>query len=172
LYYIDLSNNINLKKLKLSKNYLPHVDLTNNINLEEIYINNIRQLFDVELGQKPKLKIFSIKRTDYEYENDIEYLDLSGVNASADIEIDGSPIKKMKTSNEIDYTGKEYLMYENDLEFKLTIDQIYNKYKNGEDIYLQCFCKPLECHGDFIKEFLEKKLIKEKMMERKKAQSR
>ena len=117
LYYIDLSNNINLKKLKLSKNYLPHVDLTNNINLEEIYINNIRQLFDVELGQKPKLKIFSIKRTDYEYENDIEYLDLSGVNASADIEIDGSPIKKMKTSNEIDYTGKEYLMYENDLEY-------------------------------------------------------
>ena len=64
------------------------------------------------------------------------------------------------------------VMYENDLEFKLTIDQIYNKYKNGEDIYLQCFCKPLECHGDFIKEFLEKKLIKEKMIERKKAQSR
>jgi hypothetical protein len=64
------------------------------------------------------------------------------------------------------------VMYENDLEFKLTIDQIYNKYKNGEDIYLQCFCKPLECHGDFIKEFLEKKLIKEKMVERKKAQSR
>ena len=64
------------------------------------------------------------------------------------------------------------VMYENDLEFKLTIDQIYNKYKNGEDIYLQCFCKPLECHGDFIKEFLEKKLIKEKMIERKKAQSK
>lgn len=63
-------------------------------------------------------------------------------------------------------------MYENDLEFKLTIDQIYEKYKKGEDIYLQCFCKPLVCHGDFIKEFLEKKLIKEKMLERKKAQSK
>ena len=63
-------------------------------------------------------------------------------------------------------------MYESDLEFKLTVDQIYDKYKNGEDIYLQCFCKPLACHGDFIKEFLEKKLIKEKMVERKKAQSK
>lgn len=79
-----------------------------------------------------------------------------------------------KTREEAINAYKSYfqVMYENDLEFKLTIDQIYNKYKNGEDIYLQCFCKPLECHGDFIKEFLEKKLIKEKMMERKKAQSR
>lgn len=79
-----------------------------------------------------------------------------------------------KTREEAINAYKSYfqVMYENDLEFKLTIDQIYNKYKNGEDIYLQCFCKPLECHGDFIKEFLEKKLIKEKMMERKKAQSK
>ena len=79
-----------------------------------------------------------------------------------------------KTREEAINAYKSYfqVMYENDLEFRLTIDQIYNKYKNGEDIYLQCFCKPLECHGDFIKEFLEKKLIKEKMMERKKAQSR
>lgn len=79
-----------------------------------------------------------------------------------------------KTREEAINAYKSYfqVMYENDLEFRLTIDQIYNKYKNGEDIYLQCFCKPLECHGDFIKEFLEKKLIKEKMMERKKAQSK
>lgn len=59
-------------------------------------------------------------------------------------------------------------MYENDVEFKLTVDDIYEKYKNGETIYLQCFCKPLPCHGDYIKEVLEKRLIKEKMMERKK----
>ena len=60
-------------------------------------------------------------------------------------------------------------MYENDIEFKLTVDNIYEKYKNGEDIYLQCFCKPLPCHGDYIREVLEKRLIKEKMVERKKS---
>jgi len=60
-------------------------------------------------------------------------------------------------------------MYENDIEFKSIVDIIYEKYKNGEDVYLQCFCKPLECHGDFIKSEMEKRLIKEKMAERKKA---
>ena len=33
-------------------------------------------------------------------------------------------------------------------------DTIYEKYKNGEDIYLQCCCKPLPCHGDFLAEEL------------------
>ena len=60
-------------------------------------------------------------------------------------------------------------MYENDIEFKTVVDEIYEKYKNGEDIFLQCFCKPLPCHGDFIKEELERRLIKEKMAERKSA---
>ena len=46
-------------------------------------------------------------------------------------------------------------------------DEIYEHYKNGEDIYLQCFCKPLPCHGDVIAEELQKKLIKEKMAEMK-----
>ena len=59
-------------------------------------------------------------------------------------------------------------MYENDNEFKSIVDISYEKYKNGEDVYLQCFCKPLECHGDFIKSEIEKRLIKEKMAERKK----
>lgn len=45
-------------------------------------------------------------------------------------------------------------------------DTIYEKYKNGEDIYLQCCCKPLPCHGDFLAEELQRKLIKEKMEER------
>lgn len=58
-------------------------------------------------------------------------------------------------------------MYEQNIEFKLTVDNIYELYKNGEDVYLQCFCKPLACHGDYIKEVLEKRLIKEKMKEKK-----
>lgn len=54
-------------------------------------------------------------------------------------------------------------MYENNEEFKKAFDEIFEKYKNGEDIYLQCFCKPLPCHGDFLAKMLQKKLIKEKM---------
>lgn len=44
-------------------------------------------------------------------------------------------------------------------------DEIYEHYKNGEDVYLQCFCKPLRCHGEIIAEELQKKLLREKMRE-------
>lgn len=52
-------------------------------------------------------------------------------------------------------------MYETDEIFASEFNKIYELYKNGEDIYLQCFCKPLPCHGDYIAEKLQKKLIKE-----------
>jgi hypothetical protein len=60
-------------------------------------------------------------------------------------------------------------MYEQDVEFKTYFDSIYEKYKNGEDIYLQCFCKPLKCHGDIIAEELQKKLIKDNIKNKKRA---
>lgn len=59
-------------------------------------------------------------------------------------------------------------MYGLDEGLTKAFDTIYEKYKNGEDIYLQCCCKPLPCHGDFLAEELQKKLIKEKMEERRK----
>lgn len=59
-------------------------------------------------------------------------------------------------------------MYGKDEEFTKAFDEIYEHYKNGEDIYLQCFCKPKACHGDVIANKLQRKLIKEKMEERKK----
>ena len=59
-------------------------------------------------------------------------------------------------------------MYLNDIEFKNEFDKIYNLYKNGEDIYLQCFCYPNPCHGQVIIEELQKKLIKESLIEFKK----
>ena len=59
-------------------------------------------------------------------------------------------------------------MYGLDEGLTKAFDTIYEKYKNGEDIYLQCCCKPLPCHGDFIAEELQRKLIKEKMEERRK----
>lgn len=58
-------------------------------------------------------------------------------------------------------------MYGNDEDFTKAFDEIYEHYKNGEDVYLGCFCKPLPCHGDVIAEELQKKLIKEKMHEKR-----
>lgn len=64
---------------------------------------------------------------------------------------------------------REYFkqMYKLDDNFKKAFDEIYDKYKNGEDIYLQCFCKPLPCHADIIAEELQKKLILENIPNKK-----
>jgi hypothetical protein len=58
--------------------------------------------------------------------------------------------------------------YGKDEELTKAFDEIYEHYKNGEDVYLQCFCKPEPCHGDVIAEELQKKLLKEKMEELRK----
>ena len=65
------------------------------------------------------------------------------------------------------YEGYFDRMYKGNAPFKYIIDEIYNKYKNGEDIYLECYCKPERCHGDIIKEKLEKRLMKERIKEAK-----
>ena len=57
-------------------------------------------------------------------------------------------------------------MIENDKEFQEEFNKIYQKYKNGEDVYLGCFCKPLSCHGDIIAKELQRKLIMDKKQER------
>lgn len=68
----------------------------------------------------------------------------------------------------IEAFGKYFdTFYGKDEELTKAFDKIYERYKNGEDIYLQCFCKPLPCHCDIIAERLQRKLIKEKIEERK-----
>lgn len=67
------------------------------------------------------------------------------------------------------------LMYGSNLAFTSAIDKIYELYKTGEDVYLECYCKKyqsneyhndeIRCHGDVIKEKLEERLLKEKIME-------
>lgn len=42
-------------------------------------------------------------------------------------------------------------------------NEIYEHYKNNEDIYLGCYCYPLPCHTQVIAEELQKKLIKENL---------
>lgn len=56
------------------------------------------------------------------------------------------------------------LKYNSDEEFKLLIDDMYEKYKRGEDIYLECYCHPMSCHGDVIKRKIESRLLKEKIL--------
>lgn len=60
------------------------------------------------------------------------------------------------------------MMYANNPPFKRLVDEIYEKYKNGEDVYLECYCKPKPCHGDVIAAKLQKRLLKEKISEVKK----
>lgn len=52
-------------------------------------------------------------------------------------------------------------MYGKDNELTKYFDILYSHYKNGEDIYLQCFCKPQRCHGDIIAKKLQQKFIQE-----------
>ena len=61
-------------------------------------------------------------------------------------------------------------MYGTDEAFTKAFDEIYEHYKKGEDVYLQCFCKPRACHGDVIADRLQRRLIKEKMKDLKKQQ--
>lgn len=76
----------------------------------------------------------------------------------------------LKTREEAIEAFEKYfdLMYGNDEAITKAFDEIYEHYKNGEDIYLQCFCKPLPCHCDVIAARLQRKLVLDKMMERRK----
>lgn len=55
------------------------------------------------------------------------------------------------------------IMYGSNIAFTQAIDKIYEKYKSGEDVYLECYCHPQRCHGDIIAEKLKRRLIKEKI---------
>ena len=57
--------------------------------------------------------------------------------------------------------------YGRNREFTAAIDEIYEIYKTGEDVYLECYCHPLRCHGDVIVEKLQKRLLREKIKEYK-----
>lgn len=60
------------------------------------------------------------------------------------------------------------IMYGKNIKFTETIDEIYEKYRKGEDILLGCYCHPKSCHGDIIVKKLQSKLLKEKFAEAKK----
>ena len=55
------------------------------------------------------------------------------------------------------------IMYSSNIQFKNLVDEIYQKYKNGEDIFFECYCAPKPCHGNVIADKLRRRLIKEKI---------
>lgn len=67
------------------------------------------------------------------------------------------------------YSSYFDMQYAHNTLFHKLIDEIYEKYKNGETIYLECYCKPKPCHGDVIKSKLQQRLLKEKIQEYKKS---
>lgn len=83
----------------------------------------------------------------------------------------------VKSHNESMRKFSDYydLMYGSNIQFTNSIDAIYEKYKNGQDVYLGCFCKKYSikdrknhedecvCHGDIIKEKLQQRLVAEKL---------
>lgn len=73
------------------------------------------------------------------------------------------------------YDGYFDLMYRTNKQFRELVDEMYEKFKNGEDLYLECYCKKylsndvtphsdeISCHGDIIKKKLEQRLLKERI---------
>lgn len=65
------------------------------------------------------------------------------------------------------------IMYGKNIKFTQEIDEIYEKYRRGEDILLGCYCSlKEECHGDIIIKKLQGRLVKEKFEEIKKSKAK
>lgn len=117
------------------------------------------------------IKVYNVKTEDYSSHPNNYYI-YRGTVLGNPFTHDGkrSSLARLsfKTREEALNAYEEYFkrMYEMDEEFKRTVDEIYLKYKNGEDIYLGCFCAPLPCHGNVIAKQLQKRLIQERKNER------
>lgn len=68
------------------------------------------------------------------------------------------------------YSSYYDLMYKNNPEFRSLIDEIYEKYKSGIDVYLEDSDYDVECTGEIIKKKLEKRLVLEKIKKIKEGQ--
>ena len=77
--YLDLSNNINLKRLEIRDNNLSEIDLSNNTNLEELHIGNYHSfegnnISSIDLSLNTEMRIFSVGMTN------LNTIDLSNNN--------------------------------------------------------------------------------------------
>lgn len=54
-------------------------------------------------------------------------------------------------------------MYGSNKQFTIAFDEIYRHYRNGEDVYLGCYCYPQRCHCEVLVNRMRRKLIREKI---------
>lgn len=75
-----------------------------------------------------------------------------------------------KTYSEMSKAFSDYFdyNYSNNREFKSAVDLLYSRYKDGQDIYLQCSCDSDVHHGNVIVGKINRMLLREKIGERKK----
>ena len=83
-------------------------------------------------------------------------------------------VYQVKTKEEAIQRYSSYfdMQYGRNKEFTEVIDCIYELYKQGETVYLECYCDPgkngkFNCHGEVIVHKLQKRLLKEKIKEAK-----
>ena len=81
-------------------------------------------------------------------------------------------VYQVKTKEEAIQRYSSYfdMQYGRNKEFTEVIDCIYELYKQGETVYLECYCDPgkngkFNCHGEVIVHKLQKRLLKEKIAE-------
>lgn len=66
-----------------------------------------------------------------------------------------------KTREESCEAYREHFMEEVNVrgsKLRIATRRLLKRLQAGEDIYLQCHCKPKQCHMDTVKEYLEKEL--------------
>lgn len=72
----------------------------------------------------------------------------------------GNPYKitDSKSRDDVIDAYERYLIggYESDGRIQRAINDLVEKYLAGEEINLLCFCAPRRCHGEVIREFVEK----------------
>ena len=61
------------------------------------------------------------------------------------------------------YSSYYDLMYKNNAAFRSLIDEIYEKYSSGVDVYLEDSDYDTNCTGEIIKKKLERRLVLEKI---------
>lgn len=114
------------------------------------------------------IKVYNRKKEDYSYMPNNYYIGRGGIlgNPFSHLPEDKcKAIYKCRTRDEAinRYSGYFDIMYGHNKEFTEIIDEIYEKYKNGEDVFLECYCKPEPCHGDIIAQKMQQRLLKEKI---------
>ena len=118
--YLELSNNINLKRLEIRDNNLSEIDLSNNTNLEELHIGNYHSyegnnISSIDLSQNTELRIFSVGMTnlntiDLSNNNLLTKLNLTSLSNMSELDITnlffleelnigGTPISQIDLSN-------------------------------------------------------------------------